>query len=86
MLEIICFIRKIAIRNNIAPVVSSLNPAVSSNIDNQNNMMEEPKENKIKENPINIYNVHFQPASPEWENSKYSIKFNIIKDLKEIKN
>ena len=83
---IICFIRKIAIRNNNIPVVSSVNPAVISNIDNQNNMIEEPKENKIQQNPINIYNVHFQPASPEVENSKDSIKFNIIKDLNEIKN
>ena len=49
-------------------------------------MIEEPKENKIQQNPINIYNVHFQPASPEGENSKDSIKFNIIKDLNEIKN
>ena len=85
-LAIICFIRKIAISNNIAPVISSVNPAISSNIDNKNNMIEEPKENKIQENPINIYNVHFQPASPEVENSQDSIKFNIIKDLKEIKN
>ena len=85
-LAIICFIRKIAIRNNIAPVISSVNPAISSNIDNKNSMIEEPKENKIQENPINIYNVHFQPASPEVENSQDSIKFNIIKDLKEIKN
>ena len=83
---IICFIRKIAIRNNNIPVVSSVNPAVISNIDNQNNMIEEPKENKIQESPINIYNVHFQFAYPEVENSKDSIKFNTIKELNEIKN
>ena len=85
-LAIICFIRKIEIRNINIPVVSSVNSAVSSNSDNQNNMIEEPKENKIQQNPINIYNVHFQFAYPEVENSKDSIKFNIIKDLNEIKN
>ena len=49
-------------------------------------MIEEPKENKIQQNPINIYNVHFQLAYPEVENSKDSIKFNTIKELNEIKN
>ena len=72
--------------NNIVPVVPSVIPTINPTIDNQKDLIEEPKEQKIKENPVNIYNVHFHPASPEEENSKDSIKFNIINDIKNIKN
>ena len=83
---IIYFIRKYSKRNNIAPVAPTVFPSISSNIDIKKDIIEEPKENKLKENPVNIYNVHFHPASPEEENSKNPIKLNPIKNKRSLKN
>ena len=79
---IIYYVKKFLKQRNNASAVSSVNPQVNSNMDNPNNLIEEPPVNKIGENPINIYNVRFDAASLDPEYSKDISKNQIINNLK----
>ena len=79
---IIYYVKKFLKQRNNDIAVSSVNPQVNSNMDNPNNLIEEPPVNKIGENPINIYNVRFDAASLDPEYSKDISKNQIINNLK----
>ena len=79
---IIYYVKKFLKQRNNDIAVSSVNPQANSNMDNPNNLIEEPPVNKIGENPINIYNVRFDAASLDPEYSKDISKNQIINNLK----